>query len=45
MVQRNDVIAIIIIVLFAILAAIGFAIFFLRERLSGVRTRVIEEED
>jgi len=45
MVQRNLVVAIIIIVLFVILAAIGFAIFFLRERLSGVRTRVVEEED
>lgn len=47
MVQRNIVVAIIIIVLFLVLTMVGFAIYFLQRRLSlaGRRTDELVDED
>lgn len=46
MVQRNIVIAIIIIVLFVVLTGVGFFIYFLQTRFSGMRARgsITDEE-
>ena len=46
MVQRNITVAIIIIVLFVVLAAVGYGIYAIQSQLSmGARPREIDDED
>jgi flagellar basal body-associated protein FliL len=45
MVRRNIVVAIIIIVLFVLLAMVGYAIYMIQNRVGGMRGRASDEED